>query len=139
MRRPDRVGHCGHEDGVLDRSTPATVAYVDHDDTRLPLGGIGDSIVHPDVVDAAVGVVVFADELGFVRVAHVDDHVLVASREREEVVVRGEHVVDPTGHPVRVERRRNDRMGRVGHVEDHDPVPAIGRALSGERSVAAVR
>ena len=74
---------------------------------------------------------------GFVDVLHVDDDVLRAARDREQVVVRREHVVHAAGQLL-VERRRDLRVRRIRQVENHDAVDAVRRALAREHAVAAV-
>ena len=93
MRTPDRIRNVGHEDRILDRPTPLAVPHIHDDDTVTPFGRVGDPIVYPHVVDPAVRVIVFTDVLGVVDIADVENDVLVAGRQREEIVVGSEHVV----------------------------------------------
>ena len=90
---------------ILDRSAPAAVAHIHYHDAGLPFGGIRNSVVHPQVMNPALRMVVFADVFGVVNIAHVENHIFVATRERKQVIVGGENVVDAAGQSVVVLRR----------------------------------
>jgi hypothetical protein len=133
---PDREG--GDQDRTLDRTSPASVPDVDDHHAVLPLRRIRDAVVDPHVVHGAVGVVVLADVARGVDVAHVEDDVLVAPAEREEVRLGREYVVDAAGE-VLVVRRGDDRVGRVRQVEHDDAVAPVRSAFERDDTVAAVR
>ena len=122
---------------LLDRAAILAVADVDDDGADAALGRVRYAIVDPEVVQAGIGVTIFADVLRFVDVLHVDDDVLRAAGYREEVVVRGEHVMHAASQLL-VERRRDLRMGRRCQIENDDAVDAVRCALPRQRAVAAV-
>ena len=82
--------------------------------------------------------VVFADVFGVVNIAHVENHIFVATRECKQVIVGGENVVDAAGQSV-VVLRRHFRMCGFRQVEDHHAVSPVRRALSRNCSVPSVR
>ena len=82
--------------------------------------------------------VVLADVARVVDVAHVQNHVLVAPRQREDVVVGGKRVVHTARQAVVGDLRRDHRVGRVGQVEDHDSVAPIRGPFARHCRVASV-
>ena len=127
----------GDELGRLDGAAVLAIADVDDHHAHAALRRVGDAVADPEVVDAGVRVAVLAHVLGLGDVTHVDDDVLGATRDREEIVVGGEDVVHAAGQFL-VEGRRDLGMRRYGEVEDHDAVHAVGRALAREHAVASV-
>ena len=78
---------------------------------------------------AGAGVLVFADVLRMGDVLHVDDDVLLAARDREQIVVGGEHIVH-AAREVLIERRCDFRMRGCRDVENHHAVDAVRRAFA---------
>ena len=127
----------GHEHGVLDRTAPPAVPHVHHDDAGSPLRRVRDAVMHPHVVHPAVGVVVLAHILWVVDVAHVEDDILVAAGERKQVVVGRKRVMHSTCQSLIV-HRRDLRVGRVGKIQDHHAVAAVGSPLTRHRGIPRV-
>ena len=134
----DRVVPAGRERELPDehrrlrRSALAAPADIHHRHAVAPVGGIGDALHHPYIVDGAGRVVEgeTADPVRNRRVLDVDDVEPAPAGERVHMAVVDEGVVDAPGQSVVVFRETAHADRGVGHIEDHQAVPPVGRAFA---------
>ena len=130
-------GEDGDELRLLDGAAVLPVADVNHHRPHTSLRRVGDAVAHPEIVNAGIGMFVLAHVLGLRDVAHVDDHVLLATRDGEQVVVGGEYVMHAT-RELLIENRGDFRMRRNGQVENDDAIHPIRRAFARQHAVATI-
>ncbi len=114
---------------LLDGTAVLAVADIHDHGARAALRRVRNAVRYPQVVKASVGMTILADVFRLVDVLHVDDHVLRTARYREQVVVRGEHVMHATGELL-IEGGRDFRMRRNREIQNHDAVDPVRRAFA---------
>ena len=110
---------------VFNRTSPATVAHIHRDNTRLPLRRVRHAVMDPQIVNTAIGMIVLAHVLGVVNVPKIQDDVFVSAGQRKQVVVCGVHIVHSTRQPVGIKSGRNSRVRGIRHVQNHHTVPSV--------------
>ena len=136
-----RVAETAHHHRVVRRAALAAAADVHRHDPVGPVRGPGDAVLHPHIVDAVARGIEFETPhpVGILRVLGVQDVVTPPGGERQDVVVGDEHIVDAAGEFIVVPGKDPDAVGRVRHIEDHQPVLPVGGALPADDGEAAVR
>src|SRR5690606_35559447 len=126
-------------DRVARRATLDAVADVDQVQAIAPVGGVGDAVFDPDIVDrcARFEDLVGADSGWRARVLDVEDVVAATGAERVGIALVDEQIVHATGQLV-VELVDAFGLARVGDVERDDAVLAVGGAFAADDAEAAV-
>ena len=137
--RPADVGELAHEHRVGGAAAPVAAAHVDDRHAVGPVGGVGDPVHDPDVVDPVAGGVQLetAHPVGAGRVFDVDHVEAHAVVHRVHVVVVDEDVVHAAGEFV-VEGGEDLDVARVRAVDDDDAVAPVGGAFARDHADAAV-